>query len=170
MLGKHVYRAAPHFHDTDKPDVVALNVPVQFTGLIPPGNVAGTGQARPVRKISSGFPEAGTVVTQVLLAESNEVLVQETLELKVISALGTVTVYVVPLAVKVIVEQVKLIVVPAGTALVGLKLALNQMKSPLGSWPPLKFDPIVDAWHGDGIGHGGGGGGQDGELEERVMG
>lgn len=58
---------------------------------------------------------------------------------------------------------------PAGTVPDGLKLALNQMKSPAGSWPPLKFDPIVDAWHGDGIGHGGGGG-QDGELEERVMG
>lgn len=101
-----MYRAAPHFHDTDIPDAVALNVPVQFTGLIPPGNVAGTGQATPVRKLSSGFPEVGTVVTQVLVAESYEVLTQETLALKVISALGTLTVYVVPLAVKVIVEQV----------------------------------------------------------------
>jgi hypothetical protein len=66
-----------------------LYIPLQVTGLIPPGKPDGSGRTRPETKISS-LPEIGTVVVQVLEPLSNEVVGQVALGLKTITPLGTV--------------------------------------------------------------------------------
>jgi hypothetical protein len=53
-----------------------------------PAKPGGTCQARPVRKISS-LPEIGSVVCQVFVAVSKDVIEQLALGLNVISPLGT---------------------------------------------------------------------------------
>jgi len=58
------------------------------TGFTPPEIVAGTGYARPVRKISS-LPATGTLVFHVLCIESKEVEAQVAAGSKTITALGT---------------------------------------------------------------------------------
>jgi hypothetical protein len=134
-------------------------VPLKFTGLAPPGKPPlGTGQAKPVRKISSS-PEMGTVVTQVLVIESKVVEVQVALGEKVILALGTAREWEMPPAVKEMFPFVKSIVTPLLGTLWAVKLALNQMKLPAGTDVPLKFDELVAV-----ATHGGGGGG-DGHMD-----
>lgn len=80
----------------ETPPVLLLKVPDQTTLLVtlPPtlAKPAGTGKARPLRKISSS-PETGTVVIQVLVMESKVVEVHWALGEKVICALGTDKVY-----------------------------------------------------------------------------
>lgn len=74
----------------EMPGVSVLKVPSHATGCTPPARPPlGTGQARPVRKISSS-PEIGTVVIQVLVMVSNEVEVHVALGENVIWALGTI--------------------------------------------------------------------------------
>jgi hypothetical protein len=82
-------------------------VPLQVIGLIPPGKLVGTWNARPERKL---FPPArldGTLVIQVPL---KVVVAGVQLGQKVTVASGTVSVYGPPGALKVIVWLVKLIV------------------------------------------------------------
>jgi hypothetical protein len=55
------------------PGTEALKIPHKFGEIPPPGKPDGNGKARPVRKISS-LPEIGTVVVQVLVLLSNEVV------------------------------------------------------------------------------------------------
>ena len=106
--------------------VSLLYVPLKFTGLAPPGKPPlGTGQAKPVRKISSS-PEIGTVVIQVLVTESKVVEVHEALGEKVILALGTSKEYEVPPALNETFPFVKSIVTPLLGTLWAVKLALNQ--------------------------------------------
>jgi hypothetical protein len=63
-----------------------LKIPLQVTGLIPPGKPDGSGRTSPETKISS-LPEIGTVVVQVLLL--NVVVAQVALGLKIITPSGT---------------------------------------------------------------------------------
>jgi hypothetical protein len=74
----------------ETPLVLALNVPHQTTllvTLLPTfAKEAGTRKASPLRKISSS-PETGTVVIQVLVMESKDVVAQVAEVEKVICAL-----------------------------------------------------------------------------------
>jgi len=72
----------------EMPPVLLLNVPDQTTLPLTFPKLAGTGNARPLRKISS-LSETGTVVIQVLVMESKEVVAQLADGEKVICALGT---------------------------------------------------------------------------------
>lgn len=141
-------------------------MPVKFTGLAPLAKPPlGTGQARPVRKISSS-PETGTVVIHVSVALSNVVEEQVALGEKVIWALGTANEWEIPPAVKEIFPFVKLIVTPLLGTPLALKFALNHMYVPAGTDVPLKFEELVAlAWHGGG----GGGPGQVKPEGEKLM-
>ncbi|MBV8214151.1 MAG: hypothetical protein JOZ08_13130 [Verrucomicrobia bacterium] len=102
-----MYTAAPHCHCTDTPGTEALKIPHQFGEIPPPGKLAVTGRANPVRKISS-LPEIGTVVVQLLVLLLNDVVAHVALGLKIITPFGTFSV--IPLAETV--EPQNLIVAP----------------------------------------------------------
>ena len=113
----------------DMPDVLTPSVPSHTTGplTVPPAlaKLAGTGKARPDRKISSS-PETGTVVIQVLVSVSKVVEVHVALGEKVTLALGTAKLYAWS-AVNWIVDFVKVMVAPVLGMPLAVKLALNQM-------------------------------------------
>ena len=126
------------------PDTEELKIPHQFGEIPPPGKPDGNGRTRPVRKISS-LPETGTVVVQVLVLLSNEVVAQAALGLNTITPLGTAD----ENALDVTVEPQNVMVAPLlGTSL-ALIWALNHMVSPAGITLPLKFDWIHDCAHGE---------------------
>src|SRR6516162_3124884 len=97
------------------PGTLALKIPHKFGEIPPPFKPDGSGRARPVRKISS-LPEIRTVVVQVLVLLSNEVVAQLALGLKTITPLGTAD----ENALELTVEPPKLVVAPK----LGMPLAL----------------------------------------------
>jgi len=87
------------------PGVSELNVPLQVSGLIPPGKSVGTRYARPLKNTFPASPEEATVVAQVV--PSKVVVAGLQLGQKVSLASGTLNVYGVAPAVNLIVELVK---------------------------------------------------------------
>jgi hypothetical protein len=120
--------------------------PCHVTGplTLPPAfaNESGTGNANPVRKISS-LPVTGTVVFQVLLPVSNVVDAQTAFGSNVMWALGTATVYGWS-AVKEIEDGARSIVAPELGIPLTAKFALNQIKEPAWIGVPLKFEVFED--------------------------
>lgn len=106
---------------------------------MPPGKpAAGTGKARPLRKISS-LPLTGTVMSHLWSTVSNETTAQVADGENLIEESGTARVWFTPLAMNEIVEFVKVTVVPVLGTPVAVKLALNQMNVPPAIAVPLKL-------------------------------
>ena len=112
------------------------------TGLIPPGRLAVTGSATAV---SSAFPDqvSGTVVRQVAEPVSYVVDAVVAFGLTVTTPAGTLTVYGVVPAVKVIFDARTLIVAPVEGTPLALKTLVNQIVRPEEIAVPLKFEAFV---------------------------
>ena len=63
---KLVYTAAAHCQLTVTPGVSEVMVPLQVTGLTPPGIVAGTKYENAEKNVFPASPDAGTVVVGIL--------------------------------------------------------------------------------------------------------
>jgi hypothetical protein len=123
------------------PGTEALKIPHQFGEIPPPRKPDGSGRTTPERKISPPLPETGTVVVQVLVLLSNEVVAQVAFGLKTITPSGTAD----ENALEVTVEPQKLIVAPLLGSPLALIWALNQMVSPAAIGVLLNFDWMHDA-------------------------
>jgi hypothetical protein len=130
--------------------------------MLPGKPAAGTGKARPLRKISS-LPLRGTVMSHLWSTVSNETTAQVADGENLIEESGTARVWLMPLAVNEIVEFVKVTVAPVLGTPVAVKLALNQMNVPPAIAVPLKLAELELFTV-----QGGGGGGVVGQISGLV--
>src|SRR5258706_4587926 len=115
--------------------------PLHVTGLIPPGSLAGTWKAKPLRNVLPARPDDGTVVCQTLFVKT--VVAETAAGSKVMYASGTVRLK----SALVMVWPVKWIVTGVEPSPFTFNTLLNQMKSPLEMAVPLKLDAMDTAGH-----------------------
>ena len=147
----------------ETPGTLEPNVPVQSMSIPPGKPVAGTGTARPVRKISSS-PFTGTIVTHVLVIVLNVVELQLAVGENVIWALGAEFVNSDPFCIDVIFELLKVITAPVLGIPFAVKLALNHTHLPEEIGVPLKLDTMLVCAE-----QGGGGGGAHVRLDGEML-